>query len=125
MDPTHSDLLLVSRLIIILTFVLTSENRNHPDLHLLPTMDPISVAASLFTVLGAAATASRALEYLISLRHAPDQLAALINEVSVFYNPESILWMEGSLSCPDGRLAGSAEQCTRSCSRANQDIARM
>ena len=46
-------------------------------------MDPVSVAASLLTVLGAAGTATRALEHLSDIRHAPDQLLALINEVSV------------------------------------------
>ena len=45
-------------------------------------MDPISLAASLLTVLGAAATVGRSLERLSSPRHAPDQLVALINEVS-------------------------------------------
>ena len=45
-------------------------------------MDPVSVAASLLTVLGAAGTAARALEHLSNIRHAPDQLLALINEVS-------------------------------------------
>ena len=47
-------------------------------------MDPVSVTASLLTVLGAACTAGRALEHLSRLRHAPDQLIALTNEVSVF-----------------------------------------
>lgn len=45
-------------------------------------MDPISIAASLLTVLGAAATAGRALDHLSSLRHAPDHLIALLNEVN-------------------------------------------
>ncbi|KAL9011866.1 MAG: hypothetical protein Q9173_003326 [Seirophora scorigena] len=42
--------------------------------------DPVSVAASLLTVLGAAATAGRTLDRLSSLRHAPDHLVALVNE---------------------------------------------
>lgn len=48
-----------------------------------PTMDPVSVAASVLTVLGAAATAARALDHLSSLKHAPDSLIALVNEVRV------------------------------------------
>ena len=44
-------------------------------------MDPISIGASILTVLGAAATAAQTLEKLCSLRHAPDDLVALINEV--------------------------------------------
>ncbi|KAI4184709.1 MAG: hypothetical protein L6R41_004570, partial [Letrouitia leprolyta] len=45
-------------------------------------MDPVSVAASVLTLLGAAATAGRALERLSTLKHAPDNLVALVNEVS-------------------------------------------
>ncbi|MCJ1236859.1 hypothetical protein MMC14_004841 [Varicellaria rhodocarpa] len=45
-------------------------------------MDPLSIGASVLAVLGAAATAGRALEKLCRLRHAPDDLIALINEVS-------------------------------------------
>ncbi|KAL6716981.1 hypothetical protein ACLMJK_004895 [Lecanora helva] len=45
-------------------------------------MDPVSVAASLLTLLGAASTAGRALEHLSNIRHAPDQLLALMNEVA-------------------------------------------
>ena len=45
-------------------------------------MDPVSVAASLLTVLGAAGAAGRALEHLSNIRHSSDQLLALINEVS-------------------------------------------
>lgn len=44
-------------------------------------MDPISLAASLLTVIGAAATTGRTLEKLSSARYAGDQLDALINEV--------------------------------------------
>lgn len=44
-------------------------------------MDPVSVAASVLTLLGAAATAGRALERLSTLKHAPDNLVALVNEV--------------------------------------------
>ncbi|KAL9613335.1 MAG: hypothetical protein Q9167_002096 [Letrouitia subvulpina] len=45
-------------------------------------MDPISLAASLLTVIGAAATTGRTLEKLSSARYAGDQLDALINEVA-------------------------------------------
>lgn len=44
-------------------------------------MDPISLAASLLTVIGAAATTGRTLEKLSSARYAGDQLDALVNEV--------------------------------------------
>ena len=47
-------------------------------------MDPISVTASILTILGATAKASQALELVADLHHAPDQLLALMNEVSVF-----------------------------------------
>lgn len=46
-------------------------------------MDPLSVTASLLAVLGAAGPATRALQHVTNLRHAPDQLVALVNEVSV------------------------------------------
>ena len=44
-------------------------------------MDPISIAASVLTVLGAAATTGRMLERLSSARYSGDQLQALNNEV--------------------------------------------
>lgn len=50
-------------------------------------MDPLSVTASLLAVLGAAGAAGRALQHISDLRHAPDQLLALTNEVSFFANP--------------------------------------
>ena len=52
---------------------------------LYPWMDPISVAASVLTVLGAAGTAVRALDRLQSSRQAPEHLVALLNEVSFCY----------------------------------------
>ena len=47
------------------------------------TMDPLSFGASIIAILGAAATAGQTMEKLCSLRHAPDDLIALINEVIV------------------------------------------
>ncbi len=56
-------------------------------------MDPISVTASILTLLGAAAKASQALELVANLHHAPDQLLALMNEVSVFARlDEQYIW---------------------------------
>ena len=46
-------------------------------------MDPLSIGASILAVLGATVTAGRTLEKLYRLRHAPDDLIALINEVSL------------------------------------------
>ncbi len=46
-------------------------------------MDPLSVTASLLAVLGAASAAGRALQHVSDLRHAPDQLVALTNEVCI------------------------------------------
>ena len=62
-------------------------------------MDPISVAASVLTLLGAAGKAGQALEHVSNLRHAPDQLVALINEVRVF---ESLpQWYQRSIYLDD------------------------
>jgi hypothetical protein len=48
----------------------------------LPTiMDPLSVAASVIAVIGAANTAVKSIEKAISLRHAPSEIHALVNEV--------------------------------------------
>ena len=44
------------------------------------------MAASVLAVLGAASAAGRGLQHVLALRHAPDQVIALINEVSVFAN---------------------------------------
>lgn len=44
-------------------------------------MDPLSISASIVALMGAAATASKAIEKLISLRKAPEQLRQLFNEV--------------------------------------------
>ena len=51
-------------------------------------MEPLSVAASVLAVLGAASAAGRGLQHVLALRNAPDQVIALINEVSVFANPQ-------------------------------------
>ena len=51
-------------------------------------MEPSSVAASVLAVLGAASAAGRGLQHVLALRNAPDQVIALINEVSVFVNSQ-------------------------------------
>ena len=51
-------------------------------------MEPLSVAASVLAVLGAAGAAGRGLQHVLALRNAPDQVIALMNEVSVFANPQ-------------------------------------
>ena len=56
------------------------------------TMDPLSIGASILAILGAAATAGRTLEKLCSLRHAPDDLIALINEASLHTPHRTFLW---------------------------------
>ena len=70
-------------------------------------MDPVSVAASLLTLVSAASTTGRALEQISNVRHAPDQLLALVNEVSAFYFPVShdyifhstLIWMSRLQIC--------------------------
>ena len=44
------------------------------------------MAASVLAVLGAAGAAGRGLQHVLDLRHASDQVVALVNEVSVFPN---------------------------------------
>ena len=69
-------------------------------------MEPLSVAASVIAVLGAASAAGRGLQHVLALRNAPDQVIALINEVSVFVNPKSRA--EGAfIPCPGQRPTGS------------------
>ena len=53
------------------------------------------MAASLIALLGAAGAAARALEHVSHLRHAPDQLVALTNEVSILSNPVQESSMKG------------------------------
>ena len=48
-------------------------------------MDPLSISASIIAVIGTIRTVSQGLERLASLRHAPDQLLALTNEVSTLH----------------------------------------
>lgn len=45
--------------------------------------DPLSVAASLLAVLGAAQGTAGGLEQMLALRHAPKELLAVINEVQI------------------------------------------
>lgn len=85
-------------------------------------MEPVSVAASLLTVLAAAVTAGRALERLCSARLASKNLAALVNEVSVFVEPAASMECLRQPQCQVHRLEGSAEQCAPSCSRASRDL---
>lgn len=44
-------------------------------------MDPLSVAASVLALVGAAGNTLNALQMLWDLRHAPDEVFSLINEV--------------------------------------------
>lgn len=45
-------------------------------------MDPLSISASIAALIGAATTVVRGLDKLQTLRHAPAELKALLNEVS-------------------------------------------
>lgn len=45
-------------------------------------MDPVSISASMITILGALGKLSHGVEKLLSLGHAAESLAELINEVS-------------------------------------------
>ncbi len=47
-------------------------------------MEPLSITASILTVLGAAGQVKKGLERLQSLKNAPQELCALTNEVSVY-----------------------------------------
>ena len=51
-------------------------------------MEPLSVAASVLAVLGAASAAGRGLQQVLGFRNVPDQVIALMNEVSVFVNSQ-------------------------------------
>ena len=44
--------------------------------------DPLSIAASIIAVVGAAESVTKVLSKIKNMRHAPDELLALINEVS-------------------------------------------
>lgn len=44
-------------------------------------MDPLSLTASIIAVIGAASATAQALEKLRSLRHAPQQILVVLNEV--------------------------------------------
>ena len=59
-------------------------------------MDPLSVTASLVAVLGATTAAARALQRITNLRHASDQLIALVNEVSICSNHEGFMYESNS-----------------------------
>lgn len=64
-------------------------------------MDPISVAASVLTVLGAAGTAGRALEHISQLRHASEHLIGLVNEVDQrkVHCKQSLIAVDRSRTC--------------------------
>ena len=68
-------------------------------------MEPLSVAASVLAVLGAASAAGRGLQHVLALRNAPDQVIALINEVSVFVNSQGRS-EEVFIPCPGQRPTG-------------------
>ncbi|KAL9017831.1 MAG: hypothetical protein Q9185_004846 [Variospora sp. 1 TL-2023] len=89
-------------------------------------MDPISVAASLLTVLGAAATAGRALDRLSSLRHAPDHLVALVNEISdlrvVLHNVRDAVQGRAKTSQECGNVAYIVQRASQKMSELNRLI---
>ncbi|KAL9593600.1 MAG: hypothetical protein Q9219_007474 [cf. Caloplaca sp. 3 TL-2023] len=89
-------------------------------------MDPVSVAASLLTVLGAAATAGRALDHLSSLRHAPDHLIALVNEVSdlrvVLHNVRDVVQGRAQASQECGNLGYIVHRASQKLSELNRLI---
>ncbi|KAI4125496.1 MAG: hypothetical protein LQ338_004198 [Usnochroma carphineum] len=89
-------------------------------------MDPVSVAASVLTVLGAAATAGRALDHLSSLRHAPDHLVALVNEVSdlrvVLHNVRDVVQSRAETSQKCGNLAFIVQRASEKMSDLNRLI---
>ncbi|KAL8687366.1 MAG: hypothetical protein Q9218_006442 [Villophora microphyllina] len=89
-------------------------------------MDPISIAASLLTVLGAAATAGRALDHLSSLRHAPDSLIALVNEVSdlrvVLHNVRDAVQERTKTSQQCGNLSFIVQRASQKLSELNRLI---
>ena len=47
-------------------------------------MDPLSLTASIIAVLGAGGSVASGIERIVSLRHAPDALLALNNEIVDF-----------------------------------------
>jgi hypothetical protein len=48
-------------------------------------MDPLSIAASILAVVSAAQTAAEVVKKLVALRHVPDQILQLNNEISPLY----------------------------------------
>ncbi|KAL8939547.1 MAG: hypothetical protein Q9216_003307 [Gyalolechia sp. 2 TL-2023] len=89
-------------------------------------MDPVSVAASVLTLLGAAATAGRALDRLSSLKHAPDHLIALVNEVSdlrvVLHNVRDAVQERAKTSQDCGNLAYIVQRASLKMSELNRLI---
>ncbi|KAI4267479.1 MAG: hypothetical protein LQ337_008331, partial [Flavoplaca oasis] len=89
-------------------------------------MDPISVAASVLTVLGAAATAGRALDRLQSSRQAPEHLVALVNEVSdlrvVLHNVRDAVQERAKTSQECGNLGFVVQRATLKLSELNRLI---
>ncbi|KAL8997543.1 MAG: hypothetical protein Q9169_003238 [Polycauliona sp. 2 TL-2023] len=89
-------------------------------------MDPISVAASVLTVLGAAATAGRALDRLQSSRQAPEHLLALVNEVSdlrvVLHNVRDAVQERTKTSQECGNLGFVVQRATLKLSELNRLI---
>ncbi|KAL8868130.1 MAG: hypothetical protein Q9174_005196 [Haloplaca sp. 1 TL-2023] len=89
-------------------------------------MDPVSVAASVLTVLGAAATAARTLDHLSSLKHAPDTLVALVNEVSdlrvVLHNVRDAVQDRAESSQECGNLSFIVQRASSKLSELNRLI---
>ncbi|KAL8956008.1 MAG: hypothetical protein Q9183_006451, partial [Haloplaca sp. 2 TL-2023] len=89
-------------------------------------MDPVSVAASVLTVIGAAATAARTLDHLSSLKHAPDTLVALVNEVSdlrvVLHNVRDAVQDRAKSSQECGNLSFIVQRASSKLSELNRLI---
>ncbi|KAL8947627.1 MAG: hypothetical protein Q9222_006114 [Ikaeria aurantiellina] len=89
-------------------------------------MDPVSVAASVLTVLGAAATAARTLDQISALRHAPDHLIALVNEVSdlrvVLHNIRDAIQGRAHSSQECGNLSYIVQRANQKLSELNRLI---
>ncbi|KAL8912723.1 MAG: hypothetical protein Q9172_007453 [Xanthocarpia lactea] len=89
-------------------------------------MDPISVAASILTVLGATATAATALNHLCQARHASQHLIALVNEVSdlrvVLHNVRDAVEERARTAQECGNLGLIVQRATLKLSELNQLI---
>lgn len=86
-------------------------------------MDPLSVAASVFTVLSAAKAAIKALKHISQLRSAPDHLVALRDEVTglheVLHYAQQAIEYRNDTSQDCGRLPHMVEQAGQAVDELN------